>query len=204
MTQGCLVRVVLWGALVISLISAVVAAVRICRAHNLGKQMGLHGWTFTSSWASNLTVVSGLISFTLAMTVLSNDGFLSKNQYIALSLAFPFITALAPLVYNLTGRPQVVDLPGGVKGIGVTGWAITFITAALLTLWGATGQLVVQALVFFEICRIAELGSGAKWLEIVAFALATVGLLVYGQRTIVMSVAAQPGDHPDQTRWALL
>jgi hypothetical protein len=101
----------LWGALVISLISAVVAAYCIYRANNLWKRMGLHGWTFTASW---------------------------------------------------------------------------------------------EALVFAEICRIAELGSGAMWLEIVAFGLATVALLVYGQRTIVMSVEAQPDADPRLTRWALL
>jgi hypothetical protein len=42
------------------------------------------------------------------------------------------------------------------------------------------------------------------WLEIVAFGLATFALLVYGQRTIVMSVEAQPDADPHLTRWALL
>lgn len=129
------------------------------------------------SWASNAAVGSALLTTVLGLTVFPDyTHFMPKSMYSLLSAIFGALVALSPIVYGLfrSAAPK----PGGT--IQYRGIVVMFAIGAVLTLWGATGQLVT---LFYAIDEVAAaqslpmfLATSLRW--IVGALL--VGLLVYG------------------------
>jgi hypothetical protein len=63
-------RWVLWVPCAIAVVVAAWVAINNC--HRLNNPMGLPKWDFSQSWASNITIVSGVVSFGILTTILNN------------------------------------------------------------------------------------------------------------------------------------
>ena len=144
----------LWGPLAGAVGVAVIVAV--LRRTKLRERMGLPAWNFTQSWASNIAVVGGLISLSTFAGLLGKNTpkFIPLTGYTALDFAFPFLAALAPLVYNFS-RTVTVKSDGKDKPpvIVSEGSVWMFIVSGIFTIWACGGQLLVQALWLTELTR---------------------------------------------------
>ena len=123
----------------------VAATVGLKNFRRLARPMGLPKWDFNQSWASNITIVSGVVSFGILTTLLTGPEMclLEKRAYTYLALFFPALVTLAPVIFNFTREVKVINAnPTEVK---IQGRAFTFLFAAALTVWGAAGQVEIQA-----------------------------------------------------------
>ena len=139
----------LWVTFVIAF--AVAAIVVVKRYSQLNTTMGLAKWDFNQSWASNITIVSGIVSFGLLTTLFDKKDtvLFPRSAYTYLVIFFPMLVALAPVLYNFTREVHLsnADPPQ----VTIQGRAFTFLAAGSLTLWGAAGQLVIQAALVIEL-----------------------------------------------------
>ena len=143
MMPGQWAQWVLWVPCGIAFLVA--ATVGIKNSSRLACPMGLPKWDFNQSWASNITIVSGAVSFGILTTLLSGPEMclLDKRAYTYLALFFPALVTLALVIFNFTREVKVTNAnPTEVK---IQGRAFTFLFAAALTVWGAAGQVEIQA-----------------------------------------------------------
>ena len=143
MTPGQRAQWVLWVPCGIAFLVAV--SVGIKNHNRLTNAMGLAKWDFNQSWASNITIVSGAVSFGILTTLLTDPTtcVLDKRAYTYLALFFPALVTLAPVIFNFTRNVHLTN--ANPPEINIRGRAFTFLFAAALTVWGAAGQLEIQA-----------------------------------------------------------
>src|ERR1700722_1155441 len=125
----------LWGPFIVAVLVAAAAALKT--RDDLGKRMGLPAWDFTQSWASNISVVGGLVSLSTVTGLLGSYSpkFLPMSAYTALDFAFPLLAVLAPLVYNFSRTVQVKSNGAGDTTILSEGIVAMFIVASGFTIW---------------------------------------------------------------------
>src|SRR5947209_8545056 len=186
-----------------ALVAAILAAIIL--HSRLLQPMGPPSWSFSTSWASNITVVGGIFAFVAAIALTKNDNraqLLSHDQYVVFSVVFPLIAGIAPLVYTCLAR-----LTNSNPGIRIEGWVITFIFASFFTVWGSLGQILLQALLLRDIWAIANMPQSWSCFLDIILGLLGLGLAIYSVHSIVVTVnppktaalgaAAAPG-------WSLL
>jgi len=156
------------------------------------------GWDFSTSWASNFTVVGAILGTTLSAQILPSTTVVlpSPNDYTSLSLLFAVLVVVAPFVYS--GLLLTSDASG------TQGQCWELLVACSLTLWGVIGELGTVGLVFYEAQHAHELAQGAVvplWIVLGAaialtapYAIRTIKLLVgspaKGARAFVAAAAA--------------
>lgn len=185
--------IILWTPFLLSLTVGLITSVVLKK--DLNQSMGLPSWDFSRSWASNISVVGGLVTLS-ALALIPNTvktQQIPRSAYPILFFVFPLLAALAPLVYNFSRR-VTRDSSTKPPTILSQGKAYMFIVASVLTMWAAVGQLAIQGLIIEEL-RIAEVlpTSFAILIDIV-FGFVVLGLLLYGGRTVVETVRAQKTD----------
>lgn len=176
---------VLWLPLGLALLAAAVAAFLL--RNRLADDMGPPSWSFGTSWASNISVAGGLLTFAAAIALLkdAHDTVLTNPQYVVFSVVLPLIAAIAPLVYMCLARLENAN-----PGIRIKGWVGTFILASLFTIWGSLGQIILQILVIADICKAAQIPVPAGCVVDGILALLAAGLWCYAVRSMI--VAATP------------
>lgn len=191
----------LWGPLAGAVGVAVIVAV--LRRTKLRERMGLPAWNFTQSWASNIAVVGGLISLSTFAGLLGKNTpkFIPLTGYTALDFAFPFLAALAPLVYNFS-RTVTVKSDGKDKPpvIVSEGSVWMFIVSGIFTIWACGGQLLVQALWLTELDAAGSIPAGFGWGIAVVLFLVSIGMLVYAGRTMAGTIDVQTADSVSSKR----
>ena len=100
MTSGQSAQLVLWVPCGIAFFVAATVGLKNCGG--LACPMGLPKWDFNQSWASNITIVSGAVSFGILTTLLTSPEMwvLDKRAYTYLALFFPALVTLAPVSFN--------------------------------------------------------------------------------------------------------
>jgi hypothetical protein len=151
MTAGQWAQWVLWVPCGIAFLVAATVGVKNFR--RLADPMGLAKWDFNQSWASNITIVSGAVSFGILTTVLTDPEMcvLDRRAYTYLALFFPALVTLAPVIFNFTREVKVTN--ANPTEITIQGRAFTFLFAAALTVWGAAGQVEIQAGLVLSLLR---------------------------------------------------
>jgi hypothetical protein len=192
---------ILWAPFLLSLAVGLITALVLKK--ELTQLMGIPSWDFSRSWASNISVVGGLVTLS-ALALIPNTvetQQMPRSVYTILFFVFPLLAALAPLVYNFSRR-VTRDPATTPPTIVAQGKAYMFIVAAVFTMWAAVGQLVVQASIIEEL-RIAKVlpTSFAILIEIV-FVFVVFGLLRYGGRTVVETVRTQKPETRALTKMA--
>jgi hypothetical protein len=163
----------------------------------LNRAMGLPNWDFTRSWASNITVAAGLLtistlpSLTSTTSTAARPALLTTAGYTVLSVMYTLLAAIAPMVFNFS---RTVRLREGSNPPEIVseGRAWMFILAAILTLWGALGQLELQGLLMHELQQANAIPFSIAVLLEVIFGLIALGLIVYGIRMMIRLVEIQP------------
>src|SRR5204862_3856150 len=72
----------------------------------LSTPLGPPNWNFSTSWASNLTVVGALLGTILAAGVLPDHTAITKSTYAGLNLLFGILILVAPLAYVAMQREK--------------------------------------------------------------------------------------------------
>lgn len=169
---------------------------------SLGSRMGPGSWSFSDSWASNLTTVGAFLTTILTASIFNSPSAPVKpliDDYVSLSLFFALLTIVAALVYSASSS----DIDVLVNGERVTqrqGWVWSFLVAGALTLWSTLGQLATVALVFKVIADQQYLSAVAMDIFWAVLAAAILGALVYGWRSIPCTVAEQVKVHAQRTK----
>lgn len=140
-------QIIIWNALAGALF--LVGCLVVFRAH-LGEAMGPSQWSFSSSTATNLTVVGSVLGTVLSSTVLPDyPHYMTKQSYIVLSLLFGVLVALAPLLYNFCCKPTKPD-PTNTSLVLLEGTVWLFLLADAITIWAVFGQLSTLGSLFYE------------------------------------------------------
>lgn len=213
MTPDQWAQLVLWVPFAIAVVVA--ASVAINNPDRLTKPMGLAKWDFNQSWASNITIASGVVSFGLLTTLLNNQEtwLLSNHDYAYFVLFFPALVTLAPIIYNFTRQVKIISGPP--VEVTIQGRTFTFLLAAALTVWGAAGQLEIQAGLVMSLFQLNKIDLHPTVVVVVLLVVVFCALPIYSWLTMNAAVRIQPalGSHPSiraatdfgyYSGWALL
>jgi hypothetical protein len=138
----------------IALVPLVIAAVMVLSAWskstaNCCDKLGPPGWSFSTSWASNLTVVLAVFQMLFAQNLLSDAPYMPKTSYAALAAMFGALLIAGPFVYLGSGLLSLNDK----KEVQVQGRVWGFLLGATLVLWAVVGQLLETVVLSFDVAR---------------------------------------------------
>ena len=194
MTPSQWAQWVLWVPCGIAFLVALSVGLKNFR--RLARPMGLPKWDFNQSWASNITIVSGAVSFGILTTLLTGPEMclLEKRTYTYLVLFFPALVTLAPVIFNFTREVKVTN--ANPIEVRIQGRAFTFLFAAALTVWGAAGQVEIQAGLVMSLLQQDKIDFEPMIALQALFVLIFGALPFYAWLTMNAAVGIQPGIAP--------
>jgi hypothetical protein len=137
-------------------------------------------WTFSGSWATNITLVGALLGTVLASVELESTVYLEKNAYLGFNLLFGAITVVAPLLY-------IVFSTGSQPRDNVR----SFLAAGALTLGAVIGQVATLVYLEWELARNGRFPpGGAQLLWVVLVGGITLAVLYCGKT--MYSILSKP------------
>jgi hypothetical protein len=149
----------------------------------LSTPMGASQWSFSSSAATNLTIVGSLLGSVIASSALPDfPHYMTKQSYIVLSLFFAVLVALSPVLYNFFCKPVGQD-PVNSQFLVFQGWVWLFFIADALTIWAVSGQLSTMSLLFTEFAarqHVSRVTAAITW---IVTGVVDLSLLIYCIRT---------------------
>jgi hypothetical protein len=151
----------------------------------LSDALGDATWDFQKSWASNLTVVGGILGAIVSSGALPEA---KSATFAGLSLFFAVLALVAPFVYAATRRP--VGTPPIYEG---RVWS--YLLSSTFTLWATFGQLATSYVLFRELRTAASLPDFAPWLLLAVTAASAALLVVYATNSITWTLDEQ--EHSD-------
>jgi len=129
-------------------LGSLVAAIVVCMARAVSSQkslnfrLGITGWDFSGSWASNLAAVGTVLGIVIgASSSLPSSLALAAT---VLSVLFGALIVLGPITYSALQVDQSGNLEGTLGG---------FYLACGLTLWAALGESVAAVVFFLDIAQ---------------------------------------------------
>jgi hypothetical protein len=191
MTSDQWAQWVLWAPCAIAFVVAAIVGSR--NLDRLTNTMGLPKWDFNQSWASTITIVSGAVSFGILTTLLNKQEtwLLPNSTYTYLVLFFPALVTLAPIIYNFTREVHLTN--ANPPQVNIQGRAGTFLFAAGLTVWGAAGQLEIQAGLVISLWQQNQMPLQPTVAAGVLFLVIFCALPFYAGFTMNAAVRSQPG-----------
>ncbi len=158
---------------------------------SLNTPMGASQWSFSSSTATNLTLVGSLLGAVLTSTALPDyPHYMTKQSYIVLSLLFAVLAGLAPTLYNLCCKPTVA--PDNPQIVNFEGTVFLFLAADAITIWAALGQLTCLSLLFAEFAARKFVSTLSVWSALPVALAVAVALLTYSFRVVRFYVEEYP------------
>jgi hypothetical protein len=183
----------LWVTLLLGVTSIVLAF--LMHLGDLGKRLGKPQWTF-SSWATNVNIAAGLLTgLATASALVDNPALFTKASYVSIAALLMMLIGAAPAVYSLI-RPPASD----------QGFVFSFEVAALMTLYGVQGQLLLVIFMIRELQLAAILVPAIATVFQVAVGMVSVAVIVYGNTSVHGVIKNQPTDRRDAigAKWKLL
>jgi hypothetical protein len=134
-------------------------------------------------------------------------------DYAYFVLFFPALVTLAPIIYNFTRQVKIISGPP--VEVTIQGRTFTFLLAAALTVWGAAGQLEIQAGLIMSLFQLNKIDLHPTIVVVVLIVVVFCALPIYSWLTVNAAVRIQPtlGSHPSiraatdfgyYSGWALL
>lgn len=165
------------------------------------KMVGGPQWNFSTSFATNFTVGTGLASLLLGSTFITDAlHYMTKLQYGILGALFAAVLLLGPALFWFFGTPKEITTQAGAKTTVsfARGWLL-LVVVALMT--GAViGQLFTVGLAVAELWFRGAVGDVVAWAVEGLLALAAVGTVVCAGRTVSACLAEEPqGDETDRS-----
>lgn len=124
--------------------ATVVCMVRAARSQRgLNFRLGITGWDFGGSWASNLAAVGTVLGIVIGASSSTSTSNVALAATV-LSVLFGALTVLGPIAYSALQVDQSGTLEGTLGG---------FYLACGLTLWAALGEALAAAVFFVDIAQ---------------------------------------------------
>jgi hypothetical protein len=130
-------------------LGTLVAATVVCMVRAMSSQkslnfrLGITGWDFGASWASNLAAGGTVLGVVIGASGSLPSSGLAVTA-IVLSILFGALTVMGPITYSALQVNQSGTLEGTLGG---------FYLACGLTLWAALGELVAAGAFFIDIAE---------------------------------------------------
>jgi hypothetical protein len=135
-----------------------------------GRLMGGPQWSFGSSFASNFTVGTALLTLVLGGSMISDTlHYMTKTHYMVLSLLFAAILLVAPSLFSFFSEQKEIPSTSGPAVMAPTGTVRLFIWTSTLMVAAVIGQLFTVGLAMDEV-------RYRGYLDLIVFSL-FVGLL---------------------------
>jgi hypothetical protein len=176
-------------------------------------KLGPPDWSFSDSFATNVTVVGALLATILAANAIPKvPTTLPATSFATLELFFGALVVIAPVLFVALSRSETVNDPddSSKKIAQNQGIVLGFLLAAIGTAWGAIGQVATVFYLFGEIEDAGFLSQTALRIFQVAFAVGAAAMLLYLVRGVkatldIPVVESRSISAPDALpRWSLL
>jgi hypothetical protein len=143
-------------------------------------------WSFSDSWATNITVIGGLLTAVLGATDVLGEILpgVSMERFLALSLLFTAIAAGAPLVYIAFGRRETANSTPPVEVTRGTFGGL--LAAAAITSVAVFGQLRTIAV----LVQLSNSPSTVRAALLIVVAAAGVAVALYAVRSLQWLIRA--------------
>jgi hypothetical protein len=117
-----------------------------------GRLMGGPQWSFGSSFASNFTVGTAMLTLVLGGSVISDTlHYMTKTHYMVLSLLFAAILLIAPSLFSFFSEQKEILSTSGPAVMAPAGTVRLFIWASTLMVAAVVGQLFTVSLAMDEV-----------------------------------------------------
>src|SRR5262249_53526504 len=142
----------------------------------LGQPMGGAQWSFGTSFATNFTVGTGLLSLVLGGSVITDAlHYMTKAHYVILSLLFAAILLIAPALFTFFSTPH--EFPSKENPVVVAQAAPVwfFLLTSALMVGAFFGQLYTVGLAMDEVRYRGYLSCGTFTVFVILLGLAGIG-----------------------------
>ncbi|MBB5057417.1 hypothetical protein HDF16_002123 [Granulicella aggregans] len=141
--------------------------------------MGGPQWGFGTSFATNFTVGTGLLSLALGGSLVTDSlHYLTKTHYLFLSLLFAALLLIAPALFTFFAKQQKFPSLSGPPTLASVGWVWLYILTSTLMVGAVVGQLLTVGLVMAEIGYRGYLGCGVLTFFEILIAIACIGAFI--------------------------
>jgi hypothetical protein len=148
----CYLYLPLYSGLIVGFIYLVAAFIFVGKKGWLGKQMGGAQWSFGTSFATNFTVGTGLLSLVLGGSVITDAlHYMTKTHYVVLSLFFAAILLIAPALFTFFSKPHEFPSKGNPVVVASAAPVWFFLLTSALMVGAVVGQLFTVGLAMDEV-----------------------------------------------------
>lgn len=171
---------------------------------HLSATMGAPRWDFNSSWATNVTVVGGILTLLLSSGLLPEyPHYMSKQSYTFLGVIFSVLILLAPAIYKFSCTPQMATDPSGNSQVEYQGVVFTFLLVSSLTSYAVMGQLATAGFLFAEFQAKNLISSRIAFGCSIVLIVAGLSLLLYCFKATRFNVQPQTSTAPQGLKKSL-
>lgn len=179
----CGLRLPLYGGLIIGVIYLAYSLPTLWQRR--GRLMGGPQWNFGTSFATNFTVGTGLLSLVLGGSVITDAlHYMTKTHYVVLSLMFAAILLIAPALFTFFSTPHKFPSASGPSVMAPAGPVWLFVLASTLMVGAVVGQLLTVGLAMDEVRFRGYLSNGAFFLFALLLCVAGIGAFVSATRVV--------------------
>jgi hypothetical protein len=144
-------------------------------------------WDFSTSWASNLTVLGAILGTVLSANILpAGTVVISPEGYTALSLLFGILVVVAPFLYTALRKGEPSS-----EGPVFTGRNWAFLVASGVTIWAVNGEIGTVGLILYEAQHGKALALGAVVPILGALGVALILSWWYSVQTITLLLKSE-------------
>jgi hypothetical protein len=152
---------------------------------SLRKPVGGPQWNFATSFATNFTIGTGLLTPLLGANVITDAlHYMTKFHYVLLSMLFAGLLLLAPGIFSFFSIPRENTTPAGQTSTVPIGSVGLFLATAALMICAVLGQLITVGLAFAEIRFRGYIGWGPLAAMLCLLLVAGIGTILIAARTI--------------------
>jgi len=159
----------------------------ICLAalqQSVGKPVRAPQWSFATSFASNFTIGTGLLTPLLGATVTTDAlHYMTKFHYALLSILFAALLLLAPAIFSFFSIPQKISNPAGQTSTVSVGTIGLFLATSALMVCAVLGQLITVGLILAEVRFRGYIGYAPLTVMLCLLLIAGIGTVVSAART---------------------
>ena len=197
----CYLYLPLYSGLIVGFIYLVAAFIYDGKKGWLGKPMGGAQWSFGTSFATNFTVGTGLLSLVLGGSVITDAlHYMTKTHYVVLSLFFAAILLLAPALFTFFSRPHEFPSKGNPVVVAPAAPVWFFLLTSALMMGAVVGQLFTVGLAMDEVRYRGYLSCGT--FNVFTILLGFAGIGAFAAAIGVVPAYFKQKDTPEQRQLA--
>jgi hypothetical protein len=159
----------------------------------LEEPVGGPQWNFTTSFATNFTIGTGLLTPLIGANVMTDAlHYMTKFHYALFAILFAALLLLAPAVFSFFSTPRQLTTPTGQTSTVSVGSVGLFLATSALMIGAVIGQLITVGLAIAEIRFRGYIGSAPMAVILCLLAVAGFGTIVSAVSTIRSYITPKP------------